>query len=74
MPMLIVQNCTPLYRRTAERTQMPRKPNYRFERMERDKAKAAKRADRAAAKAAKAEARAGETPAEGEPEVEVTNE
>lgn len=40
---------------------MARKPNYKFERMERDRAKAAKKAARAEAKAQKAEARkAGE--------------
>ena len=36
---------------------MPRKPNYRFERSERDRAKAAKKAERLKAKAEKAEAR-----------------
>ena len=36
---------------------MPRKPNYRFERMERERSKAAKKAARAQAKADKAEAR-----------------
>lgn len=35
---------------------MARKPNYKFERMERDRAKAAKKAARAAAKKDKAEA------------------
>jgi hypothetical protein len=34
---------------------MGRTPNYRFDRMERDKAKAQKKADKAAAKAKKAE-------------------
>jgi hypothetical protein len=34
---------------------MPRKPNYRFERMERERKKAAKKAARAQAKADKAE-------------------
>ncbi len=34
---------------------MPRKPNYRFERSERDKAKAAKKAERLKAKIAKPE-------------------
>lgn len=34
---------------------MPRKPNYRFERMQRDKAKAEKKAEKARAKAEKAE-------------------
>ena len=47
---------------------MARKPNYPFERMERERAKAAKLAEKAAAKAAQRErARAeanGETPAE----------
>ena len=36
---------------------MARKPNYKFERMERERAKAAKKAARAEAKAQKAEAR-----------------
>jgi len=36
---------------------MPRKPNYSFERSERDKAKAAKKAERLKAKTEKAEAR-----------------
>lgn len=36
---------------------MPRKPNYRFERMERERAKAAKKAARAQAKAERAERR-----------------
>ncbi len=36
---------------------MPRKPNYRFERSERDKAKAAKKAERLKAKAARSETR-----------------
>ncbi len=36
---------------------MPRKPNYRFERSERDKVKAAKKAERLKAKTEKAEAR-----------------
>ena len=47
---------------------MPRKPNYEFERRERDRLKALKNAEKAAAKAAEKEARdrakgeAGETP------------
>ncbi len=36
---------------------MPRKPNYKFERMERDRAKAAKKAARLEAKKEKAERR-----------------
>jgi len=36
---------------------MPRKPNYKFERMERERIKAEKKAARAKAKAEKAEAR-----------------
>lgn len=36
---------------------MPRKPNYRFERSERDKSKAAKKEERLKAKVEKAEAR-----------------
>lgn len=36
---------------------MPRKPNYRFERSERNKAKAAKKAERLKAKIAKSEAK-----------------
>ena len=38
---------------------MPRKPNYRFERMERERRKAEKKAARAQAKADRAEARKG---------------
>ena len=49
---------------------MPRKPNYRFERMERERKKAAKKAARALAKAEKAESKKtdadGEVPAEEE--------
>ena len=36
-----------------ERTRMPRKPNYRFERSQREKNKAAKKAERLRAKAEK---------------------
>ena len=36
---------------------MPRKPNYKFERMERDRAKALKKASRLEAKKEKAEAK-----------------
>ncbi len=47
---------------------MARKPNYKFERLERERAKSAKKAARAKAKAEKAEARkAGETTEEGPP-------
>jgi hypothetical protein len=46
---------------------MPRKPNYRFERMERDRAKAAKKAERIKARSEKAAADR-EQPAEGGPE------
>ncbi len=55
---------------------MARRPNYKFERMERDRAKAAKKAARAQLKADKAEQRKAEasggslpdeTPAEGVP-------
>jgi hypothetical protein len=42
---------------------MARKPNYRFERLERERTKAAKKAARAKAKAERAE---GDTPKEGE--------
>ena len=41
---------------------MARRPNYKFERMERDRAKAAKKAARAAAKAEKAEVRKADDP------------
>jgi hypothetical protein len=44
----------------TERTGMARKPNYRFERMEREKAKAAKKAARAKAREEKAEKRKAE--------------
>ena len=40
---------------------MARKPNYQFERMERDRQKAAKAAEKAAEKARAKEAQAGET-------------
>lgn len=51
---------------------MARKPNYKFERMERDRAKAAKKAARAKAKAEKSdqkktEAESGETVTEEQP-------
>ncbi|MDG2243533.1 MAG: hypothetical protein P8L66_08555 [Rhodospirillaceae bacterium] len=39
---------------------MPRKPNYQFERHERDRQKAAKKADRLAAKQARAAEKRGE--------------
>jgi hypothetical protein len=39
---------------------MPRKPNYKFERFERDRKKAAKKAERAEAKREKAAQRRGE--------------
>lgn len=42
------------------RTQLARKPNYKFERMERDRAKAAKKAARAEAKKEKLAQRQGE--------------
>jgi hypothetical protein len=51
---------------------MPRKPNYEFERRERDRLKALKNAEKAAEKAAEKEARErakaelGETPPKGE--------
>lgn len=44
---------------------MPRKTNYRFERSQRDKDKAAKKAERLEAKARKSAEKKGETP-EGE--------
>jgi hypothetical protein len=50
-----------------ERTGMPRKPNYQFERSERAKSKAAKKAERLRAKAEKSEARKAEA-AEGQDE------
>lgn len=40
-------------REEPERTRMPRKPNYRFERNQRAKSKAAKKAERLEAKARK---------------------
>lgn len=52
---------------------MPRKPNYRFERLERDRARAAKKAERAKAKLEKAQdvpPTTDETPASSEPGVE----
>ncbi len=47
---------------------MPRKPNYRFERMERQRAKTAKKAERAKVKAEKAELKKAEIGAEGSPD------
>lgn len=51
---------------------MARKPNYKFERAERDRAKAAKKAARAKVKAERLEERKppadGETPADAAPE------
>ena len=44
---------------------MPRTPNYRFERSEREKAKAAKKAERLKAKAEKAAARKAGLPEDG---------
>ena len=52
-----------------ERTRMPRKPNYNFERSERAKSKAAKKAERLQAKAQKSADRKGET-TEGQSEGE----
>ncbi len=43
---------------------MARKPNYQFERMERDRQKAAKAAEKAAEKARAKQAAAGELPAD----------
>ena len=50
-----------------ERTGMPRKPNYNFERSERAKSKAAKKAERLKAKAQKSADRKAESP-DGETE------
>ena len=44
---------------------MPRKPNYRFERMERERTKAAKKAARAQAKADKKAAKEPDSPDDG---------
>lgn len=41
---------------------MPRKPNYQFDRFERDRQKAAKKAERLAAKQARAAEKRGEAP------------
>lgn len=49
---------------------MARKPNYSFEKRERERAKAAKKAARAAAKAEKADARRGEGDPDGVEAVE----
>ena len=48
---------------------MPRKPNYRFERFERDRTRAAKKAARAKAKADK-KAKASEVPSDRDAAVE----
>ncbi len=45
---------------SKERILMPRKPNYRFERMERERSKAAKKAARAALKAERTEQKKAE--------------
>ncbi len=45
---------------SEERTTVPRKPNYKFERMERDRAKAAKKAERLKLKQERAEQRKAE--------------
>jgi hypothetical protein len=45
---------------TKERNVVPRKPNYKFERMERDRAKALKKADRLKAKQERAEQKKAE--------------
>jgi hypothetical protein len=45
---------------TKERIVVPRKPNYKFERMERDRAKALKKADRLKAKQERAEQKKAE--------------
>ncbi len=42
---------------------MPRKPNYKFERMERERAKAKKKAERKLAREERKKAQAGEGPA-----------
>lgn len=50
---------------------MPRKPNYRFERSQREKSKVTKKAERLQAKAEKSAARepdSGETETEDQPE------
>ena len=59
---------TPAFLSRYEDQTMPRKPNYNFERQERDRAKAIKVAEKAAAKAAQREAdrAAGREPSEGE--------
>ena len=49
---------------------MARKPNYSFERMERERADAKKAAEKAAAKAEKRAAARGETPPQDEPQPE----
>lgn len=46
---------------------MPRKPNYKFERMERDRAKAAKKAERLKLKQERAEQRKAELDGPTEP-------
>jgi hypothetical protein len=51
---------------------MPRKPNYRFERFERERTRAAKKAARAQAKADKKEAKAAEGPTEHGPSDEAS--
>ena len=47
---------------------MARKPNYQFERMERDRQKALKAAEKAAEKARAKEAASGETPSDPKPD------
>ncbi len=58
-----------------ERTKMPRKPNYNFERSQREKNKAAKKAERLRLKAEKAEARkAGTSGTEAETGAQIETE
>ena len=52
---------------TEERTIVPRKPNYKFERMERDRAKAAKKAERLKLKQERTEQRKAELAGPTEP-------
>jgi hypothetical protein len=63
-------SCDAVVAALTERTQMARKPNYKFERLERQRAKTAKKAARTKAKEEKVEQRkaelAGPAPADGE--------
>lgn len=67
IPIATFVRCGATVAASKERMRMARKPNYRFERMERQRTKAAKKAARAKAKAEKVEKRRAEKAGQGEP-------